>query len=81
MRMSKERVLTIGLMSMSCVTAALIAVYVKMMPAEYVVTAIPLNVINALLVSSILHPVKVAPEEGSASSSAASRGWLTLSAI
>ncbi len=63
MRMSKERVLTIGLMSMSCVTAALIAVYVKMMPAEYVVTAIPLNVINALLVSSILHPVKVAPEE------------------
>ena len=62
MRMSKERVLTIGLMSMSCVTA-LIAVYVKMMPAEYVVTAIPLNVINALLVSSILHPVKVAPEE------------------
>ena len=62
MRMSKERVLTIGLMSMSCVTAALIAVYVKMMPAEYVVTAIPLNVINALLVSSILHPVKVAPE-------------------
>ena len=52
-----------------------------MMPAEYVVTAIPLNVINALLVSSILHPVKVAPEEGSASSSAASRGWLTLSAI
>ena len=53
MKMSKERVLTIGLMSMSCVTAALIAVYVKMMPAEYVVTAIPLNVINALLVSSI----------------------------
>lgn len=63
MKMSKERVLTIGLMSMSCVTAALIAVYVKMMPAEYVVTAIPLNVINALLVSSLLHPVKVAPEE------------------
>ena len=62
MRMSKERVLTIGLMSMSCVTAALIAVYVKMMPAEYVVTAIPLNVINALLVSSMLHPVKVVPE-------------------
>ena len=61
MKMSKERVLTIGLMSMSCVTAALIAVYVKMMPAEYVVTAIPLNVINALLVSSLLHPVKVAP--------------------
>ena len=60
---TEERVLTIGLMSMSCVTAALIAVYVKMMPAEYVVTAIPLNVINALLVSSILHPVKVAPEE------------------
>ena len=29
MRMSKERVLTIGLMSMSCVTAALIAVYVN----------------------------------------------------
>ena len=35
MKMSKERVLTIGLMSMSCVTAALIAVYVKMMPEAF----------------------------------------------
>ena len=37
--------------------------------------------VGKLLVSSILHPVKVAPEEGAASSSAASRGWLTPSAI
>ena len=78
MKMSKERVLTIGLMSMSCVTAALIAVYVKMMPAEYVVTAIPLNVINALLVSSLLHPVKVAPEEDTIATGGASRSSPTL---
>ena len=48
---------------MSCVTASLIGVYTKMMPAEFILTAVPLNVVNALIVSSILHPVWVEREE------------------
>lgn len=58
-----ERDLTLAMMSMSCVTASIIGAYTKMMPAAFVLTAIPLNVINAVIVTSLLHPVKVTPEE------------------
>ena len=34
-----------------------------MMPAEFILTAVPLNVINALIVTNILHPVKITEEE------------------
>ena len=34
-----------------------------MMPAEFILTAVPLNVVNALIVTNILHPVKISPEE------------------
>ena len=62
-KISPERCLTIAMMSMSCVSAALVGAYMQMMPAEYVLTAIPLNVINALLVAHILQPTKILPEE------------------
>ncbi len=61
--MNKTRNLSLAMMSMSCVTASLIGVYTTMMPAQYILTAVPLNVINALIVSSILNPVTVPPEE------------------
>ena len=61
--MRADRNLTLAMMSMSCVTASLIGVYTKMMPAEFILTAVPLNVINALIISSILHPVWVEREE------------------
>ncbi len=62
-RMKADRCLTLAMMSMSCVTAALIGVYTKMMPAEFILTAVPLNVINALIVTNLLHPVKISEEE------------------
>lgn len=62
-RMKADRCLTLAMMSMSCVTAALIGVYTKMMPAEFILTAVPLNIINALIVTNILHPVKITEEE------------------
>ncbi len=58
-RMKAERCLTLAMMSVSCVTAAVLVAYTKMMPAEYIITAVPLNVINALIVTNLLHPVKV----------------------
>ena len=61
--MRADRNLTLAMMSMSCVTAALIGVYTKMMPAEFILTAVPLNVVNALIVTNILHPVTVAEAE------------------
>ena len=62
-KLSPERCLTIAMMSMSCVSAPLIGAYIQMMPAEFILTAIPLNVINALMIAHILQPVEVTPEE------------------
>lgn len=62
-RMKADRSLTVAMLSMSSVSAAIVGMYVTMMPAEFVLVAIPLNAINALIVTLILHPVDIAPEE------------------
>lgn len=62
-KMSSARNLTVAMMSISCVSAACVGAYTQMMPAEFVLTAIPLNVINSLMVVNILNPIKVLPEE------------------
>ncbi|GGH30307.1 NupC/NupG family nucleoside CNT transporter [Paenibacillus segetis] len=61
--MSQQRLFTVSLMSMSCVSAAMIGAYTQMIPAEYVLTAVPLNIINAIIVTSILNPVVITKEE------------------
>lgn len=62
-KMSSARCLTNAMMSMSCISAAIVGAYVQMMPEEFVLTAIPLNIINALIISHILNPLEVPPEE------------------
>ena len=62
-RMKTDRCLTLAMMPMSCVTAAVLVAYTKMMPAEFIISAVPLNVINALIVTNLLHPVKISEEE------------------
>ena len=62
-RMKADRCLTLAMMSMSCITAAMVGIYTQMMPGEFIITAIPLNVINALIVTNLLHPVKISEEE------------------
>ena len=62
-KISPERCLIIAMMSMNCVSASLIGAYIQMMPAEFILTAIPLNIINALLIAHILQPTNVPPEE------------------
>ena len=61
--MNAARVLTVALMSMSCVSGSIVGAYVTMVPGELVLTAIPLNIINAIIISTILNPVKLTPEE------------------
>ena len=56
-RMNEMRVLTIAMMSMSSVSGAIVGAYVQMIPGELVLTAIPLNIINAIIVSCILNLV------------------------
>ncbi|MBQ7478056.1 MAG: NupC/NupG family nucleoside CNT transporter [Selenomonadaceae bacterium] len=61
--MKMERNQTLAMMSMSCVSAAMVGAYSQLMPAEFVLVAIPLNVVNALIVTNILFPVEVLPED------------------
>lgn len=62
-QINAKRNLTLAMMSMSCVTASIIGAYTQMMPGDYILTAVPVNVINALIVVALLNPVKVSPEE------------------
>lgn len=62
-KMSPARNVVIAMMSMSCVTASILAAYIQMVPAEFVLTAVPINCLNALIVTSLLYPVDVPPEE------------------
>lgn len=61
--MNAARVLTVALMSMSCISGSIVGAYVTMVPGELVLTAIPLNIINAIIITTILNPVKLTPEE------------------
>lgn len=62
-QMNAKRNLTLAMMSMSCVTASIIGAYTQMMPGNFILTAIPVNVINALIVVAMLNPVDVSKEE------------------
>lgn len=61
-QMKAERSLTLALMSMSCITASILGAYISMMPGEYVLTAVPLNILGSIAIAAILNPVRV-PEE------------------
>ncbi|WP_172188483.1 NupC/NupG family nucleoside CNT transporter [Lentilactobacillus kribbianus] len=73
-QMSAKRDLTIAMMSMSCVTASILGAYTQMVPGQYVLTAIPLNVLNAIIITNILNPVQVTPEEDTIASLSSSAG-------
>ncbi|MCH4381361.1 NupC/NupG family nucleoside CNT transporter [Staphylococcus haemolyticus] len=62
-RMNEMRVLTVAMMSMSSISGAIVGAYVQMIPGDLVLTAIPLNIINAIIVTSILNPVSVEEQE------------------
>ncbi|WP_338207681.1 NupC/NupG family nucleoside CNT transporter [Lactiplantibacillus paraxiangfangensis] len=62
-QMKAQRNLTIAMMSMSCVTASILGAYIKMMPGQFILTAVPMNVLNAAIIAAILNPVEVKPEE------------------
>ncbi|WP_123052770.1 nucleoside transporter C-terminal domain-containing protein [Clostridium sp. JN-1] len=61
--MKPERLLTLSLMSMSCVSAAIVGAYTQLLPGQFVLTAIPLNIINSIIITSILNPVVVRKED------------------
>ncbi|WP_156288761.1 NupC/NupG family nucleoside CNT transporter [Oceanobacillus salinisoli] len=49
--------------AMSSVSASIVGAYILMLPAEYILVALPLNMFSALIVGSIMAPVDVAKED------------------
>jgi len=62
-RMKADRCLTVAFLTMSCSTAAITIAYSDMLPTNLVLMAIPLNILSALMVTSLLHPVRVSEQE------------------
>lgn len=62
-KMKAIRNVTLAMMSMSCITASIVGAYLQMMPGNYILTAIPLNILNAIIITNILNPVTITPEE------------------
>lgn len=62
-QMSARRNVTLAMMSMSCVTASILGAYTQMVPGQFVLTAVPINCLNAIIVTNLLNPVKVSPDE------------------
>ena len=61
--LDKNRLFVVSTSAMASVSAALIASYMAMLPAKYVLIAAVLNVFSALIVSSIITPVKATEED------------------
>lgn len=62
-RMSAQRNLTLAMMSMSCVTTSVLGAYTKMIPGQYVLMAVPLNILASIVFTAILNPVQLDPSE------------------
>jgi purine nucleoside transport protein len=62
-RLSEQRNLTVAMMSMSSVSAAIIGAYISMVPGEFVIAAIPLNIVSASIITSLLNPVTIDKNE------------------
>ncbi|WP_196607086.1 NupC/NupG family nucleoside CNT transporter [Pectinatus frisingensis] len=57
-KLTEQRLYTICTSAMSAVSAAMLASYMKMVPGKYVVVAVFLNILSALIISCIINPYK-----------------------
>ncbi|MBA1434469.1 NupC/NupG family nucleoside CNT transporter [Bombilactobacillus bombi] len=62
-QLNRQRLYTICASAMSAVSASLLASYMKMIPGKFVVVAVFLNILSALIVSCIINPYDVKAEE------------------
>ncbi|MCM3651645.1 NupC/NupG family nucleoside CNT transporter [Metabacillus litoralis] len=62
-RMDDKRLLTVSMISMSCVSAGMLGGYLQILDPKYVLIAIPLNAIGTLIITSLINPYTVTKEE------------------
>lgn len=61
--LSDNRLYIVCASAMGSVSASIVGAYMEMLPSEYVIVALPLNMFSALIIASIISPVKVPKEE------------------
>lgn len=62
-KLNEQRLYTICASAMSAVSAAMLASYMKMVDGKFVVVAVFLNILSALIVSCVINPYDVAPND------------------
>nr|WP_272916284.1 nucleoside transporter C-terminal domain-containing protein [Virgibacillus massiliensis] len=61
--LNDNRLYIVSASAMGSVSASIVGAYLQILPAEYVLVALPLNMLSALMISSVIAPVKVPKEE------------------
>ncbi|NBJ69096.1 MULTISPECIES: nucleoside transporter C-terminal domain-containing protein [Clostridia] len=61
--LNANRLYIVSASAMGSVSASIVGAYLQMLPPEYVLVALPLNMFSALMVASVIAPVNVPKEE------------------
>ncbi|CEI83479.1 Nucleoside permease NupC [Oceanobacillus oncorhynchi] len=61
--LNENRLFIVCASAMSSVSASIVGAYIQMLPPEYVLVALPLNMFSCLMIASIIAPVNVPKEE------------------
>lgn len=61
--LNNNRLYIVSASAMGSVSASIVGAYLQMLPPQYVLVALPLNMFSALVVGSIIAPVRVPKEE------------------
>nr|WP_289037557.1 nucleoside transporter C-terminal domain-containing protein [uncultured Allobacillus sp.] len=62
-RLTDNRLYIVSASAMGSVSASIVGAYMTMIPPQYVLVALPLNMFSALIVASIIAPVKTEEED------------------
>ncbi|WP_138420632.1 NupC/NupG family nucleoside CNT transporter [Aquibacillus sediminis] len=61
--LDNNRLYIVSASAMGSVSASIIGAYIQMLPAEYVLVALPLNMLSSLIIASVIAPVAVKKED------------------
>lgn len=61
--LNDNRLYIVSASAMGSVSASIVGAYLGMLPSQYILVALPLNMFSALIVASMIAPVKVSKEE------------------
>ncbi|WP_042149316.1 NupC/NupG family nucleoside CNT transporter [Paucisalibacillus sp. EB02] len=61
--LTANRLYIVSASAMGSVSASIVGAYMQMLPPKYVLVALPLNMFSALIIGSVLAPVRVPKEE------------------